>query len=114
MLRACVGRVIFSSILDAQASEGDEKGLTRARRTLEAANPAGLLIDVTKALSLLAFLQQAGGCHDQQDIDAHHTEDSSKDIVDEDVRKRGNRRGTAAHEGCGGRAGAGRIRHESR
>ena len=76
--------------------------------------PAGLLIDVAESLTLLALLEQTSGGHDQDDIDANHAENPSEDVVDEDVRKRGDRCCTATVEGSSGRAGAGGIRHKGR
>ena len=64
------------------------------------------LVNVTEPLPLLALLDQAGGGHDEDDVDADHAEDGREDVVDEDVGERGDRGGAGPHEGRCGRAGA--------
>ncbi len=82
------------------------------RRGLGCLDLAGLLVDVAVALALLAFLEQAGGSHDEHDVDADHAEDSRENVVDKDVRERADRCSAPAHERSSGGAWARRVRHK--
>lgn len=69
---------------------------------------------MAESFTLLSVLEQAGGSHDQDDVDTDHAEHSREDVIYERVSERVQGRGAASHQSGGSGARAGLVGDESR
>lgn len=96
-----------------EGAGGPEKRATgNYRGALKGTSGASLFVDEPVPFALLSVLEKGGHGHDQENLNADHTEHSSEDIVHEGVSEWADRRNTSLLEGRGRRARAGSVRDE--